>query len=47
MYRLMLKYFGEELRVTVDALPADGVLESARLPGFHLPLAELFAALDR
>jgi Uma2 family endonuclease len=29
------------------ALPADGTLESAFLPGFRLPLPDLFAALDQ
>jgi Uma2 family endonuclease len=29
------------------ALPADGVLETVELPGFRLPLVELFAVLDR
>ena len=30
-----------------ERLPADGVLSTEHLPGFELPVAELFAALDR
>jgi Uma2 family endonuclease len=30
-----------------EELPADGILESAYLPGFRLSLADLFAVLDR
>lgn len=30
-----------------ERLPADGVLETAVMPGFFVPLSELFAVLDR
>ncbi|MGH2633517.1 MAG: Uma2 family endonuclease, partial [Tepidiformaceae bacterium] len=30
-----------------QTLPSDSALESSYLPGFSLPLAELFAVLDR